>query len=136
MYSWRDSWVDWQVSQVGHICAQLSPLAFSVKQLTFFVSHLPMIQRETDPAPWLQLLAPYNSVEEIECFGQGALCTGFACALQQSTKEMGQELLPALRILRIRGFDSQSISLTMRFAAARRRTGRPVIVHRLDEDTD
>jgi len=126
--------VGWEVSQVGHICARLSPLASSVKQLTLYVSDLPPIQRKTDPAPWLQFLTPYNSVEEIEVFGQGALCTGFACALQQSTWKAAQELLPALRVLKIHGFNPRLIRLTMLFATARQLTGRPVIVHRLDQD--
>src|SRR5712675_2973401 len=125
----------WQVSQVVHICAQLSPFAWSVKQLKLSVSHLPPTLRgKTDPAPWLQLLSPYNNIEDIEIFGQGAPCTGFACALQQSTWEMAQEVLPALRVLRIHGFDFRSIRLMMLFAAARRLNSRPVIVYCLDED--
>jgi len=128
---------DWQVSQVGHICAQLSPLASSVKQLKLSASHLPpTVQPKTKPAPWLQLFKPYNDVEEIAFFGLGAPCTGFACALQQSTRETAQEVLPALRVLRICGFDPRPIRLTMSFAAARQLTGRPVIVHCLDQDTD
>jgi len=47
VYSWKGPGVGWQVSQVGHICAQLSPLASSVKQLKLSVSHLPMIQHKT-----------------------------------------------------------------------------------------
>jgi len=47
VYSWKGHGVGWQVSQVGHICAQLSPLASSVKQLKLSVSHLPMIQHKT-----------------------------------------------------------------------------------------
>jgi len=82
----------------------------------------------------LQLLTPYSSVEEIEFFGRGEPCTGFARALQQSTWEMAQELLPALRVLKIRTFDSRTIRLTTLFAAARQLSGRPVIVHRLDQD--
>jgi len=130
---------DWQDSRVGHICAQLSPLASSVKQLKLSVFNLYLARqaRDTaDPAPWLQLLTLYDSVEEIEleCFGRGEPCIGFARALQQSTWESAQELLPALRVLRIRGFDSRPIRLTMLFAAARQLTGRPVIAHCLDQD--
>ncbi|KAH9954653.1 hypothetical protein BC827DRAFT_1158618 [Russula dissimulans] len=125
---------DWQVSQVYHICTQLSPLVSSVKQLKLSAFYLPPnFQRQIDPALWLQLLAPYNSVEEIEFCGKGAPCTGIARALQQSTWETARELLPALRVLRIRGFRSRSIRLTMIFAAARRLTGRPVVVRRLNE---
>ena len=125
---------DLQVSRVDHICRQLSLLASSVKQLKLSAFRLPSnLQRKTDPAPWLQLLAPYNSVEEIEICGKGGPCTGFAWALRQSTRETAQELLPALRVLRIRGFHSRSIRLTlMSFAAARRRAGRPVIMGRLE----
>jgi len=131
---------DWQVSQVEHICTQLSPLASSVKQLKISAFHLPPnLQRKTDPAPWLQLLMPYNGVEEIEFCGKGAPCTGIAWALKQSIGETAQELLPALRILRIRGFHTWSICLTTSYVAARKRTGRPVIVRRLsqkNQDTD
>ncbi|KAH9954683.1 hypothetical protein BC827DRAFT_1272429 [Russula dissimulans] len=118
----------WLVSQVDHICARLSPLASSVKQLKISAFHPPpSLERKTDPAPWLQLLSPYNSVEEIEFCGKGAPCTGIAWALKQSIGETAQDLLPALRILRIRGFHTWSIRLTMSFVAARERTGRPVI---------
>jgi hypothetical protein len=121
-----------QVPQVDHICAQLCPLASSTKRLKLLVFALPLdLQPQTDPAPWLQLLTPYNSVEEIEFLGVGATGTGIGLALQQSTWETAQELLPSLRILKIRGFYPGQIRLTMLFAAARRLTGRPVIVHRL-----
>ncbi|KAH9954679.1 hypothetical protein BC827DRAFT_953767 [Russula dissimulans] len=127
---------DWQVSRVGYICTQLSPFASIVKQLKISVFNVPPnLQRRTDPAPWLPLLTPYNSVEEVEFRGKGPPCTGIAWALQESTQEAAQELLPALRVLRIRGFPSRSIRSIMSFATARRLTGRPVIV-RLDEDTD
>ena len=133
VYSWKGHGVGWQVSQVGHICAQLSPLASSVKQLKLSVSHLPMIQHEPYTTSWLQLLALFNSVEQIEVFGQGALCTGFACALEQSILEMTQQVLPALRVLRIRDFDFWSIFSMMLFAAVRQHTGRPVTVHHLHQ---
>jgi len=123
----------WQASQVGYICAQLSPLASSIKQLKLSVSNQSETLRgQTDPASWLQFLTVYNGVEEIECFGRGEPCTGFPRALQQSTWETAQELLPALRVLKIHGFDCRAICLTMLFAASRQVTGRPVIVHRLD----
>jgi len=128
---------DWQVSQVEHICTQLSPLASSVKQLKVSAFHLPQnLKRKTDTAPWLQLLTPYNSVEEIEFC---APCTGIAWALKQSTGETAQGLLPALRVLRIRGFHSWSIRRIRSYVAGRKRTGRPVIMRRLtrkNQDTD
>jgi len=130
----------WQMSEVDHICTQLSPLASSVKQLKISAFYFPPnVQRKTDPAPWLQLLTPYDSVEEVEFHGKGAPCTGIASALQQSTPETAQELLQALHVLRIRGFHTWSISLIMSFATARQLAGRPVIVRRLnrmDQDTD
>jgi len=127
---------DWQASKVDHICAQLSPLASSVKQLKISAFYLPPnLKRKTDPAPWLQLLTPYNSVEEVEFCGKDAACTGIASALEQSTWEMAQELLPALRVLRIRGFHTWSISngLITSFVAARQLAGRPIIIHRLTQ---
>ena len=128
---------DWGVSQVHHICTQLSPLASSVKQLKISAFHLPPnLQRKTDPAPWLQLLTPYNCVEEVEFCGKGAPSTGIACALEQSTRETAQELLPALRVLRIRGFHTWSIRLITSFVAARQLTSRPVIIRRLAEKSE
>jgi len=131
---------NWQMSQVVHICAQLSPLASSVKQLKISAFHSPPnLQRKTDPAPWLQLLTPYNSVEEVEFNGKGAPCTGIASALERSTRKMAQELLPALRVLRIRGFHTWSIRLITAFVAARQLTDRPVTICRLthkSQDTD
>ena len=130
----------WQVSQVDHICTQLSLLASSVKQLKSSAFHLPPnLQCKTDPAPWLQLLMPYDDVEEIKFCAEGALSTGIAKALQQSTQETVQELLPVLRILRIRRFHSWSIHLIMSFVVTRQLAGRPVIMRRLkqmDQDTD
>jgi len=131
---------NWQVSQVDHICTQLSPLMSTVKQLKISAFHLPSnLKRKTDPAPWAQLLTPYNSVEEVEFCGKGAPCTGIAGALEQSAQETAQELLPALRVLRIRGFHTWSMRRITSFVAARQLTGRPVIIRRLaqtDQDTD
>jgi len=131
---------DWQVSQVDHICTQLSPLVSTVKQLKISAFHLPpSLKRKTDPAPWAQLLTPYNSVEEVEFCGKGAPCTGIAGALEQSARETAQELLPALRVLRIRGFRAWSMRRITSFVAARQLIDRPVIIHRLaqtDQDTD
>jgi len=131
---------DWRVSQVDHICAQLSPLTSSVKQLKMSAYRLPpRLKRKTNPAPWLELLKPYNSVEEVEIRGDAAPCTGIACALEQSTRETAQELLPALRVLRIRGFHTWSIRLIVSFVAARQLAGRSIILRRLtqtSQDTD
>src|SRR5712671_1748917 len=130
----------WRMSQVDYICKTLSPLVSRVKQLKLSVFQLPSIlKRKTDPAPWLQLLAPYNSVEEVKFCGKGAPCTGIAGALEQSTQERAYELLPALRVLRIRGFHPWSFRLIKSFVAARQLAGRPVITRRLtqnEQDTD
>jgi len=131
---------DLQVSQIDHSCRQLSPLASNVKQLKISALYLPPnLQRKTDPAQWVQLLTPYNSVEELELCGRGSPCTGIACALEHSTGETAEELLPALRVLRIRGFHTWSIRFITSFVAARQLTGRPVIIRRLtqkSQDTD
>jgi len=133
---------DWRVSEVDHICTQLSPLASSVKQLKISAFQPPPnLKRKTDPAPWLELLKPYNSVEVVEFCGKDAACTGIASALEQSTWEVAQELLPALRVLRIRGFHTWSMSngLITSFVAARQLAARPIIVRRLtqkNQDTD
>jgi len=131
---------DWEVSQLHYICTQLSPLVSSVKQLEVSAFHLPSnLKRKTDPAPWLQLLTPYNSVEEVEFCGKGAPCTGIALALEQSTRPTANDLLPALRVLRIRGFHTWSMRLTTSFVAARQLTGRPITIRRLtkkNQDTD
>ena len=108
---------DWRVSEVDHICTQLSPLASSVKQLKISAFQPPPnLKRKTDPAPWLELLKPYNSVEVVEFCGKDAACTGIASALEQSTWEVAQELLPALRVLRIRGFHTWSMGLSRRLS--------------------
>ncbi|KAH9954681.1 hypothetical protein BC827DRAFT_1386724 [Russula dissimulans] len=100
---------DWQVSEVDHICTQLSPLASKVKQLKLSAFHLPPnLQITEDSAPWLQFLAPYNSVEEIELCGRRGQCVGIAGALKQSTEKTAQEVLPALHVLRIRAFCSRA----------------------------
>ena len=131
---------DWRVSEVDHICTQLSPLASSVKQLKISAFQPPPnLKRKTDPAPWLELLKPYNSVEVVEFCGKDAACTGIASALERSTRKMAQELLPALRVLRIRGFHTWSIRLITAFVAARQLTDRPVTICRLthkSQDTD
>jgi len=135
-----DGMEDWQASQIYHISTQLSPLASDVKELKISAFHLPLnLKRKTDPAPWLQLLTPYNNVEEVEFRGEGAACTGIASALEHSTRETAQELLPALRVLRIRGFDTSSSRLITSFVATRQLTGRPVVIRRLNprsQDTD
>jgi len=80
-----------------------------------------------------------NHVEEIEFCGEDAPCTGIAWALKQSIGETAQELLPALRVLRIRGFHTWSIRLVTSFIAERNRTDRPVIMRHLtrtDQETD
>ncbi|KAI9450497.1 hypothetical protein F5148DRAFT_1152790 [Russula earlei] len=129
----------WDVLQVERICAQLCGLMSNIKQLKISAFGLPAnLPHKTDPAPWLQLLAPYNSVEEIELWSKGASGSGIARALVQSNGKT-QEVLPVLRVLELRHFNSWASHLVNEFVAARLLTGRPIIMRRLkknDKETD
>jgi len=58
-----DIFFDWQVSQVHHVCQQLSPLMSNVEQLVIAANQsLELLQDKTKPASWLQLLQPFHCV--------------------------------------------------------------------------
>jgi len=147
-FSIRNDWTatDWQASQVLHICGQLSPFMSSVERLGIRVYNVQQIfHGGTDSAGYLQLFLPFRSVQDLRlwCTGEDPI-TGLGHALEESTRRRTvQDVLPVLRILGIHHCrcKAESIHRLEAFAAARRRTGRPLILYegslweREDEDT-
>ena len=128
-------WVvsNWIASQVLHICEQLSPFTSSVDRL--WISIGMVLDPDTDTERWLELLGAFRSVQDLHLWcswWDRAPAVDMERALEESTKrEMTQEVLPVLRILRmnetrVHECDTHGISA---FVDARRRTGRPLVVH-------
>jgi hypothetical protein len=124
---------DWIASQVLHICGQLSPFTSSVERLWINIRIL--THGDEDTERWLQLLGAFRGVQDLHlwCSWWGyAPAVLIERALEESTKrEMTQEVLPVLRILRMNEtryheLDTHGISA---FVDARRRTGRPLVVY-------
>jgi len=131
----RDSWTadNWMASRVLHICGQLSPFTSSVEQLWINIRLISYFY--SGAGRWLQLLGAFRSVRDLHlwCLSWGrAPAVQMERALAASTKrEMAQEVLPVLRILRmneIRVHESDAHGISV-FVDARRRTGRPLVVH-------
>ncbi|KAI0282694.1 hypothetical protein BC826DRAFT_1110627 [Russula brevipes] len=124
----------WEMSEVVHVCRQLSPLVSGVRQLTINACHSPPSpEGKSSAAPWLQLLAPFDSVRELEFYGAEAPCTGFAYALERSALENAEEVLPALGVLRARDCAMQAQRSIESFAAARELSGRSLAMCVVDE---
>jgi hypothetical protein len=127
---------DWQASEVLHICGQLSPFTSSVERLGITVmSESEGLQRfshdQTDTVRWVELLGTFKSVQvlRLRCISSDS-AIGIARALEESTREMAQEVLPVLRIIQIDGFQdrAESIHGFEAFVAARELTGQPLTV--------
>jgi hypothetical protein len=124
---------DWMASWVLHICEQLSPFTSRVEELWICIRLVSKVDENAER--WLQLLGVFKGVQDLHLW-----CSPWDCApavqleraLEESTKrEMSQEVFPALRILRMNEIrlsegDTHGISA---FVDARRRTGRPLVVH-------
>ena len=86
---------------------------------------------QMDAVRWLELLGSFKSVQVLllgRLSSHSAI--GIARALEESTREMAQEVLPVLRIIRIHGFQdrAESIHGIKAFVAVRELTGQPVTV--------
>ncbi|KAI0283477.1 hypothetical protein BC826DRAFT_1190263 [Russula brevipes] len=121
----------WEMSEVVYVCRQLSPLVSSVPQLTIEANNLsPSPERRSDTAQWVELLAPFDGVQELEVCGSDELCREIVHALGRSTLEMAEEVLPALSVLRARDYVIQTLAARSieSFAAARELSGRPLTI--------
>ena len=111
-----------RVSQVDHICRQLIPLISDVERVRFEVDFFPEIPlNEPDVARWLMLLRLFDGAQELEFKSVDHFYTA------HETTTMGQEVLPALRILWV-DIDSPVPRIIQSFIAERERTGRPITV--------
>ncbi|KAI0284830.1 hypothetical protein BC826DRAFT_1054035 [Russula brevipes] len=122
-----------EMSKVAHVCRQLSPLASGVRQLRINAHPWMFIpDSKSNAVLWLKLLAPFDSVQVFELCGEEGPRRDIAYALERCASGMTKEVLPALRILRLKvvrfgGAHAQSSIET--FVAARERSGRPVTVY-------
>ena len=125
-------WTDWIASEVLHICGQLSPFTSSVERLCIEIQ---FISRDNDAEQWLELLGAFRSVQDLHlsCWWWGHPPANLMQrALKESTKrEMTQEVLPVLRILRMNETRERECCFhgISAFVDARRRTGRPLVVY-------
>jgi hypothetical protein len=125
-----------EMSEAVFVYRQLSPLASSVRQLTINARDSPPgPEGNSDAARWLQLLAPFDGVQEFELYGEEGPCWEIAYALELSTSEMAREVLPTLSTLRAhvldyeQEFETYAQSCIKSFVAAREQSGRPLIVY-------
>jgi len=121
--------LDWQVSQLHHVCQQLSPLMSSVEQLAITaLERFPYGERR--PASWPGLFEPFYCVQELQLCTPEEQGTEISHALQQSTWQGAQEVFPALRSLWICDFKTRAWGSINSFIASRQLTGRQVTMHR------
>jgi len=114
-----------QVSQVVHICRQLSPLVPDVERVSIEVDIVPPNPpEETDITGWLQLFRLFCGAQEVEFRSEYLVYEG------HNTPKMGQAVFPALRILRLDvGWEVPRFIES--FVTERQLTGRPVtVIHR------
>ena len=114
-----------EVSQVDHIYRQLTPLMSDVGRVSIEVNITPPnLPDETDVARWLQLFRLCGGAQELE------LNSEYPVYEAHGSPKLGQEVLPALRILRVYGFDMRLPRFIESFVAERELTGRPITLLR------
>ena len=122
-----DVFLDWQVSQLHHVCQQLSPLMSSVEQLVITASESFQLRRR--PVSWPGLFGPFHCVQELELCTPEEQGTEISHALEQSTWKGVQEVFPALQSLWLREFKTRAWSSINSFISSRQLTGRQVTMH-------
>jgi hypothetical protein len=139
-----DDHEDWDMSQVVHFSGQLPPLISSVKQIRIYQFNgitPPYLRGGQQATQWLQLFTLFDGAQDLQLYNINESYTGIEKALQKST-EIGQKVLPALRILRLAGFGNRARWRIKLFVEERRlTTGRTIIVlrrirHRIDSESD
>ena len=120
-----------QVVHVVHVFKQLFPPISDVERVVIEINippHNPIIPpAEMEIDRWLQLFPLFDGAQELE------LCSGYTLLkLHESpNSKIGQELFPALRILRLTcGFDVRVPRIIKSFVAERELTGRPITMIR------
>ena len=88
--------LDWQVSSVSQICAQVSSFLFSVEDLRIEVAGISGPPDDTDDERWLRLVRTFNGAKDFHLAGE--LVTAILRALRLADE--GHDIvLPALRNL-------------------------------------
>jgi hypothetical protein len=120
-----------QVILLSRICGQLSLLVSSVERLDIEADHV-LPDPDLDTQQWLELFTPFSSVRRLELIGTPV--PSMASALEQSAAgNGGQEVLPLMQSLRLRGpLMSPAIES---FVAARQLSGNVVSVHFASEES-
>jgi hypothetical protein len=123
--------LDWQVSSMAQICNQVSLLLSMVEQLDIQVDPYKesICQVDTGDMQWLELFRPFTAVRTLRISLE--LQPLILPALQELTGDRATEVLPALDILYLAGYqpsesDHQAIKP---FIAARQNSDHPVAVH-------
>jgi hypothetical protein len=120
---------DRHVYAMARVYSQLSPILLRVKQLSI-ISFLAQLEwtDDTDPAPWLELLNPFISVESLYVSDKLApfVATALGVVGQRVT-----EVLPALQKLTFQGLQpSEPVEGSIKpFVAARQVSNHPIDVH-------
>jgi hypothetical protein len=125
---------DWQVSSMGRVCNQLSPLLSQVERLD--IRHYPWGQlkwqddNDADSTRWLELLIPFVSVKSL--YVSELLGPRLACSLQELNGGRVTEILPALQNLFIEGLQPSGTELEgmKAFVATRQFSDHPVVLQR------
>ena len=90
--------LDWQLSSISQICAQVSSFLFSVEDLRIEMAELSSAPNDTDDEQWLRLVCTFNGAKDFHLAGE--LATAISCALRLSDE--GHDIvLPALRNLHV-----------------------------------
>ena len=114
-----------QVSQVDHIgslCTQLTPLISDMERVRIDINIEPRNPPDgRDISQWLRLFRLFDGAQELE------LGTDFGLYDELETAKIGQEVLPALRILRL-NIGSRVPRVIKSFITERELTGRPITV--------
>jgi hypothetical protein len=113
-----------QEDAISQVVNQLSPLLTYVDCL-FIDSETEELESEWlgDDIRWLELFRPFTATKALSV--NDKLSSYIPLALKNVTSERAAEVLPALRLLRLK---NKLIKSMKKFAAARRNVGRPVAI--------
>ena len=122
--------LDRPVSQVHHVCQQLSPFMSSVEQLSIAADCSPVrFSGESKPASWLRMFEPFHRVQDLKLCTSEEEGTKISDALELSTRKGVQEVFPALHSLWLDNFEMWAWDTIDSFISLRKLTGRQVIMY-------
>ena len=113
--------IDYQVSHITQVLSHLSTKLSNVAHLKLKVEPEGRQLTGADDVEWIRLLHQFSTIQTLHVSQE--LAGHVALALEDTTAELADEVLPSLNLIRVVGQPASSIE---KFIASRQLSGRPV----------